>query len=105
MATSLPSETTSDFAFANDAIGIDATLLASARALGPMISPHAEATGRDRRLARPVLEAMREAGLFRMFTPRSLGGLEADPVTVARVAEEIASFDSAGWGIAGKSLA
>jgi indole-3-acetate monooxygenase len=100
MATSLPSETTSDFAFANDAIEIDATLLASARALGPMISQHAEATERDRRLARPVLEAMREAGLFRMFTPRSLGGLEADPVTVARVAEEIASFDSAAaWAL------
>ena len=75
-------------------------LLASARALEPVIRAHADAAERDRRLAPPVLEAMRAAGLFRMFTPRSLGGLEVDPLTVARVAEEIASFDSAAaWAL------
>jgi indole-3-acetate monooxygenase len=81
-------------------ISTDESLIARARALEPIIRQHAEITERERRLARPVLQAMREAGLFRMFTPRALGGLEADPVTVARVAEEIASFDSAAaWAL------
>ena len=81
-------------------IGVDDSLLARARALEPIIRQHAETTERERRLARPVFEALREAGLFRMFTPRALGGLEADPVTVARVTEQIARFDSAaGWAL------
>jgi alkylation response protein AidB-like acyl-CoA dehydrogenase len=75
-------------------------LLVRARALGPVIREHAGAAERERRLARPVIDAMREAGLFRMFTPRSLGGLEMSPVDVARIAEEVGSFDSAaGWAL------
>jgi alkylation response protein AidB-like acyl-CoA dehydrogenase len=79
---------------------VDDALLARASALGPTIREHADQTERERRLARPVLDAMRDAGLFRMFTPRALGGSETDPVTVARVAEEIASHDSAAaWAL------
>lgn len=81
-------------------VGANESLLARARALEPIIREHVDTTERDRRLARPVLHAMREAGLFRMFTPSAFGGLEADPVTVARVVEEIASFDSAAaWAL------
>lgn len=89
-----------DVAAAGGEAGADAALVARARELGPIIREHVATTERERRLARPVLKAMREAGFFRMFTPRALGGLEADPVTVARVAEEIATFDSAAaWAL------
>jgi alkylation response protein AidB-like acyl-CoA dehydrogenase len=45
-----------------------------------------------------VLDALRDAGLFRLLVPRSLGGVETDPVTCARIIEEVSRFDSAtGW--------
>ena len=76
----------------------DTTLLEAARKLAPIIQEHNEETERERRLSRPVLDALHESGLLRMFTPRSLGGLEADPITRALVSEEIALLDSAaGW--------
>ncbi len=103
MASSSPRETSAtsfDFASATRGVTVDESLLARAHALEPIIRQHIETTERDRRLARPVLDAMREAGLFRMFTPRTLGGAEADPLTVARVAEEIAGVDSAAaWAL------
>lgn len=76
-------------------IAVDETLLAAARALGPIITEHVDETERQRRLARPVVDALRDAGLFRLFTPRAFGGHETDPVTFARVVEELATFDSA----------
>jgi alkylation response protein AidB-like acyl-CoA dehydrogenase len=77
---------------------VDEGLVAAAREVGTVIAQHVEATERDRRLARPVIDALRAAGLFRLFTPRALGGLEIDPVTFARVVEEVSTFDSAaGW--------
>lgn len=83
-----------------DASSVDESLLERARALGPMIREHADEAERERRLARPVVDAMRESGLFRMFTPRAYGGSESDPVTVARVAEEIGTFDgAAAWAL------
>ena len=88
-----PASTSSDDARAHQ-------LVEAARRLGPLIGEHAEAAERNRRLAGPVLDALRAAGLMRMCTPRSLGGLEVDPVTCARVVEEVASVDSAAaWAL------
>ena len=70
-------------------------LLDRVEAIGPVIREHAGEAERERRLAGPVLAAMREAGLFRLMLPRSLGGLEVDPVTFARVGEAVARHDSA----------
>src|SRR5215208_4211443 len=75
-------------------------LLEAARRIGPLVREHADQGEENRRLAKPVLDALRAAGLQRMFTPRSLGGFEVDPLTCARVVEEIASHDSAAaWAL------
>jgi len=73
----------------------DTSLLDAAREIAPIIRAHSEEAERERRLSRPVLKALRETGLLRMTTPRSLGGLETDPVTRALVGEEIGRHDSA----------
>jgi alkylation response protein AidB-like acyl-CoA dehydrogenase len=66
-----------------------------------VIREHNEEAERERRLSPPVLAALHEAGLLRMCTPRSLGGLEVDPITRAVVIEEISGYDSAaGWTLA-----
>jgi indole-3-acetate monooxygenase len=77
---------------------IDEKLVARARELGPLIREHAPEAERERRLSKPVLDALNRSGITKMFLPRSLGGLETDPLTMLRVVEEIASHDSvAAW--------
>jgi alkylation response protein AidB-like acyl-CoA dehydrogenase len=77
---------------------VDEGVIAVARDVGSIVAKHVDTTERNRRLAPPVIDALRAAGLFRLFTPRVLGGLEIDPVTFARVVEEVSTFDSAaGW--------
>jgi alkylation response protein AidB-like acyl-CoA dehydrogenase len=79
-------------------VAVDENLVATAHDVGSTIATHVQTTERNRRLAPPVIDALREAGLFHLFTPRALGGLETDPVTFARVVEEVSMFDSAaGW--------
>jgi indole-3-acetate monooxygenase len=74
------------------------TLLDAVAELGPVIREHAGEAEAGRRLAAPAMEALRGAGLFRMLLPRSLGGLEVDPVTFAQVAEALSRHDpAAGW--------
>jgi alkylation response protein AidB-like acyl-CoA dehydrogenase len=79
-------------------INADTTLIEAARRIATVIQEHNEEAERERRLSPPVLAALHESGLLRMFTPRSLGGLEVDPITRTLVAEEISGHDTAaGW--------
>jgi alkylation response protein AidB-like acyl-CoA dehydrogenase len=71
------------------------TLLSQVRDLASLIRRHAPDAELNRRVSPEVVSAMREAGLFRMLLPRSLGGLEVDPVTCSLVVEEVAGADSA----------
>lgn len=83
------------------------SLVDAARRLGPLIQESIGQGERERRLPATTARALREAGFFRLCRPRRLGGLEADPLTVLEVVEEIARHDgSAAWcalncGIAG----
>lgn len=77
---------------------IDGAVLNAALELGPLIQKHSAEGECRRRVPGAVIAAMKEAGLVRMMTPKSLGGLELDPVTSARIFEEVARFDSsASW--------
>jgi alkylation response protein AidB-like acyl-CoA dehydrogenase len=77
------------------------SVIAAAASLAPQIRASAEESERLRRLPMPLVEAMAEAGLFRLGIPRSLGGEEADPMTLVRVVEEVSRADgAAGWCLA-----
>jgi indole-3-acetate monooxygenase len=51
-------------------------LLDRVREIAPIIREHAASAEQERRLARPVVDAMIKAGLFRLWTPKAFGGLE-----------------------------
>ena len=76
------------------------TLLENANRMASAIGQHVEEEENNRRLSSTVLTALKEAGFHRLFTPKSLGGLEADPVTVAELVEEISLHNTAaGWSM------
>ena len=78
-----------------------ASFIEAASALAPLTAAYAEESERTRRLPLPLVEAMAQAGLFRLWIPRTLGGEETDPMTLVRVVEEVARADAAaGWCLA-----
>jgi alkylation response protein AidB-like acyl-CoA dehydrogenase len=72
--------------------------LARAKALAPLLTELSPVIERDRRLPQKLVDAMIDAGLFRMLLPREFGGAESDPMSFVRVLEEVARHDaSAAW--------
>jgi hypothetical protein len=47
----------------------DTTLIEAARHIAPVIRAHKDEAERERRLSKPVLDALTQAGLMRMLTP------------------------------------
>jgi len=75
-------------------------LLAEVDSIAPILAEHAPISEKLGRLDDPSFEAVRSTRLLRMFCPRELGGLGADPVTTILVLEALARIDgSAGWTI------
>ncbi len=74
------------------------SFIEAARALAPQIQAYTEEIEQARRLPLPLVESMAKAGLFRLCIPQQLGGVEADPMTFARIIEEVSKGDGAvGW--------
>ncbi|MET7508468.1 acyl-CoA dehydrogenase family protein [Streptomyces albidoflavus] len=65
-------------------------LVARAGALVPLLRKNAARTEEGRRVVEENIEALTEAGLFRLTVPRRFGGHEADLRTFLRVSSELA---------------
>lgn len=68
------------------------------RALAPAIAERSGEIEASRRIPADITEQLRQAGVFRMITPRSHGGLELDYPSILEVLIELAAIDgSLGW--------
>lgn len=75
-----------------------AMLKARIAEIAPLVATYREAMDRERRLPRPVFEAIADAGLLRLWAPRALGGWELSPSDFMTVVEAAAALDgSVGW--------
>lgn len=75
-----------------------ASLLQTARDLQPLIEALASRIDEERRLPAELVEALRNAGLFKLFVPRSYGGGEVSLLEFSEIIEEIARSDaSTAW--------
>ena len=69
--------------------------------LEPVLREHMDANERDRQLVEPVVDALREAGMFRLGVPRHYGGAQLDPLDSCRIVAALAEIDSAvAWNVA-----
>ncbi|MBW2424264.1 MAG: hypothetical protein JRG86_08450 [Deltaproteobacteria bacterium] len=73
-------------------------LVAASRAILPILSEDADAGEQASSITPRVVQALQQAGAFRMTMPHWLGGMEADPVTQYEVIEALSIGDgAAGW--------
>ena len=77
----------------------------AAAALRPVLRTYHEEIEREQRLPPALVEQLHAAGFYRMVIPRSLGGLQVDPLTYLRVVELLAEgAGSVGWNLANNSI-
>lgn len=80
------------------ALPATADYVEAAQALLPLIEANADRIERDRALPRELVDALIDAGIFRLLLPRSLGGIELDLPTHIRIVEQLARADaSVAW--------
>jgi indole-3-acetate monooxygenase len=72
--------------------------LERARSLAPIAEQHREQAEQDRHMAEPIVQAMRERGLFSLWCPKAFGGAELPIETSVLIMEELGRQDgSVGW--------
>ena len=80
-------------------------LVRAAAGLQPLLRELHDEIEREQRFPRALVEEMREAGLYRMVIPRSLGGYQADALTYLRAVELMAEgCGSVGWNLANNGI-
>lgn len=73
-------------------------ILAKVQRLAPLVAEHRQAIEQERRLPDTVFKACAEAGLFRLWLPKALGGPELSPLEFMDVVEVASELDgSVGW--------
>jgi len=76
----------------------DSALIQAALDLRELIESEADAIEANCTMSKPVVDAIEMTGLFRLSTPKEIGGLEADVETIQAVCEAMAFADgSTGW--------
>jgi alkylation response protein AidB-like acyl-CoA dehydrogenase len=76
------------------------SILERVREMEPLVSSLRDQMETERRMPAALVQAMSERRLFHLLAPKSLGGLEADPMTFMLVIEEVSRMDgSAGWNL------
>jgi alkylation response protein AidB-like acyl-CoA dehydrogenase len=80
-------------------------LVQAAAAMQPQLRRWKDEIENGQRLPPDLVAELRAAGFYRMVIPRSLGGLEVDPLTYLRVVERLAEgAGSVGWNLANNSI-
>ena len=75
--------------------------LESIKWLAPIIREHADRAEREAQMPREVADALHQAGMFRIFLPRSMGGGDLTIPDSLHLIEEISRIDaSVGWNVA-----
>ena len=78
----------------------------AAAAMRQVLRGYQQEIEREQRLPPALVEQMRGAGFYRLVIPRSLGGLQVDPLTYLRVVELLAEgVGSVGWNVANNGIA
>src|SRR5688572_30749962 len=71
------------------------TVIDASRGLAALIREHVPSIDAEPRLPDPVVRALIDAGIFKLWVPRTFGGADADRLTIFRVVEELAHADGA----------